>query len=150
MADFGGGIPGQVVGELKGIVVDSAKAVVKAGGDIAKGTAETLTASSSQQSAISSQQAGEKGQTQADPAAVAMKQQRDAAAKRRLAEVRGELQAYFEEQKKKKKQEEQIEEQKEMEEVQMKESKKKQEERQVLGRLSRQYGGTGEIGKSGN
>ena len=72
------------------------------------------------------------------------------AAKRRLSEVRGELQVYFEEQKRKNEQEEQVaEEQKKMEEVQIKESKKKQEEKQVLGRLSRQYGGTGEVGKSG-
>jgi|CXWL01.1.fsa_nt_gi hypothetical protein len=140
MADFGGGIPGQVVGELKGIAVDSARAVVGAGIDI-------LTPQTSTQS--DEGKAMERGQAQVDPQA-AMKQQKAAAANRRLAEVRGELQAYYEEQKKKQKQEEQVEEQKEMEEVQMKESKKKQDERQVLGRLSRQYGGTGEIGKSGN
>ena len=149
MADFGGGIPGQVAGELKGIAVDAARAVVKAGGDIAKGTAETLVTAQPTPTSPTATEGQAASPAQADPMAV-IKQQKDVAAKRRLEEVRGELQAYHEELKKKKQQEEQIEEQKEMEEVQMKESKKKQDERQVLGRLSRQYGGTGEIGKSGN
>lgn len=139
MADFGGGIPGQVTSELKGIVKDTAKAVIGAGADIAKGTAETLTGITP----AAPQPGGQQAPPEAD-------RQKAEAAKRRLAEVRGELQAYFEEQKKKNEQEEQVaEEQKKMEEVQIKESKKKQEEKQVLGRLSRQYGGTGEVGKSG-
>lgn len=139
MADFGGGIPGQVTSELKGVVKDAAKAVIGAGADIAKGTAETLTGTPPSAPQPDAQQAP----SEAD-------RQKAEAAKRRLAEVRGELQAYFEEQKKKDEQEEQVaEEQKKMEEIQMKESKKKQEEKQVLGRLSRQYGGTGEVGKSG-
>lgn len=149
MADFGGGIPGQVTSELKGIVKDTAKAVIGAGADIAKGTAETLTGATPTPIQPGQAGAGEQGQIQTDPQAV-MRQQKAEAAKRRLAEVRGELQAYFEEQKKKNEQEEQVaEEQKKMEEVQIKESKKKQEEKQVLGRLSRQYGGTGEVGKGG-
>src|SRR3972149_1266657 len=101
MADFGGGIPGQVVSELASIPKRMVETVVSA-----------------------------PPKTQNNPSGEAA-----AAAKRRLGEVRGELQAYFEEQKR--------------EEVQIKESKKKQEEKQVLGRLSRQYGGTGEVGKSG-
>ncbi|MEK7525373.1 MAG: hypothetical protein AAB548_03320 [Patescibacteria group bacterium] len=152
MADFGGGIPGQVASELAGIVKDSARAVVGAGVDIAKGTVEKIVTAGMPQTptqAAGEGQAMEQGQAQADPQA-ALKQQKDAAAKRRLSEVRGELQAYFEEQKKKKEQEEQVaEEQKKTEEIQIKSSKKKQEEKQILGRLSRQYGGTGEVGKSG-
>ena len=116
MADFGGGIPGQVVSELASIPKRMVETVVSV-----------------------------PPKTQNNPSGEAA-----AAAKRRLGEVRGELQAYFEEQKRKNEQEEQVaEEQKKMEEVQIKESKKKQEEKQVLGRLSRQYGGTGEVGKSG-
>ena len=151
MADFGGGIPGQVARELSGIVKEGAKAVVAAGADIAKGTAEKAVTAVFPQTPIQAGEgrAVEQGQAQHDPQAM-INQQKDAAAKRRLEEVRGELQAYYEEQKKKEEQAEQIaEEQKQMEEVQIKESKKKQEERQVLGRLSRQYGGTGEVGKSG-
>ncbi|MEK7064665.1 MAG: hypothetical protein AAB973_03610 [Patescibacteria group bacterium] len=121
MADLGG-IPGQVASELKSLVKD-----------IAKGTVETLT-----------------GTTPSPKADQPLAAATDLAAKRRLDEVRGELQAYYEEEKKKKEQTEQVaEEQKKMEEVQIKESKKKQEEKQVLGRLSRQYGGTAEVDKSG-
>lgn len=139
MADFGGGIPGQVLGELEGIVKDSAKAVVDAGVDILMPQAPT------QSGEGKSQEAGQMGN---DPMAV-IKQQKATAAKRRLEEVRVELQAYYEEQKRKEKQEEQVAEEQKKEEVQIKESRKKQEEKQVLGRLSRQYGGTGEVGKSG-
>ena len=121
MADFGGGIPGQVASELKSLVKDVAKGMVK-----------TVVSAPPK--------------TQNNPSG-----EKAAAAKRRLGEVRGELQAYFEEQKRKNEQEEQVaEEQKKMEEIQVKESKKKQAEKQVLGRLSRQYGGTGEVAKSGN
>ncbi len=138
------------MGELRGMVTDSAKAVVKAGGDIARGTAETIVTAGSTPAPTQAGEgkAMEQGQAANDPQAI-LKQQKAAAANRRLAEVRGELEAYYEEQKKKARQEEQVEEQKQMEEVQMKKSEKKQEEANVLGRLSRQYGGTGEVGKSG-
>ncbi len=151
MADFGGGVPGQVVGELRNLVADSAKAVVDAGADIAKGTAEKMvTAVGPQPVQTGDGKPREQGQSQSDPQA-ALRQQKSVMAKRRLSEVRGELQAYFEEQKRKNEQAERAaEEQKKMAEVQIRDSKKKQEERQVLGRLSRQYGGTGEITKSGN
>ena len=141
MADFGGGVPGQVASELTSLVKD-----------VARGTVETLTGTTPSSVPVTSGEssgATPEGPASTDPWAV-VKQQKAVAAKRRLSEVRGELQAYYEEEKKKKEKEEQVaEEQEKMEEVQIKESKKKQEEKQVLGRLSRQYGGTGEVGKSG-
>lgn len=89
----------------------------------------------------------EKGQTVSDPLA-ALRQQKEAERSRRLAEVRGEWQAYFEEQKKRQKQEEQVaEEQKKMEEIERKKSKKKQEEEEMQRRMTSQYGGTGETVK---
>jgi len=125
MGDFGGGIPGQVISELA---------------SIPKQVVETIASVGSQQSAVGSQMnTGEQGQPAAE------------AAKRRLAEVRGELQEYYEQQKKKEEHEEVMaEEQMTQEKKQIEQSKKKQEEQQVLRRLSSQYGGTGEVAKSGN
>lgn len=151
MADFGGGIPGQIVSELssipKAVVKDTAKAV----GSIATGTAETL--ASATPTAVQSGGQGkaqETGQAASDPLTI-MHQQKEAAAKKRLTEVRGELQEYFEQEKKKEEQKEaMVEEQKKQEELQIKQSKKKQEEQEVLRRLSSQYGGTSETAKSGN
>ncbi len=151
MADFGGGIPGQIVSELasipKAVVKDTGKAVT----DIAKGTAETLAGAAQPTASQSGGQgkAQEAGQTANDPLAI-MHQQKEAAAKKRLAEVRGELQEYFEKQKREKEQiEVALEERKKEEDIQMKKSKKKQEEQEVLRRLSSQYGGTSETAKSG-
>ncbi|OGD70910.1 hypothetical protein A3A84_00050 [Candidatus Collierbacteria bacterium RIFCSPLOWO2_01_FULL_50_23] len=136
MADFGGGIPGQFVSELSSIP----KAVV-----------ETITSATPTPTPVGSEQAAaEKGQSQADPLAD-LKQQKAAAAARRLSEVRQELQDFFESSKRQKEQmETAMEEQKKEEEAQIKKSKKKQEEQEVLQRLSSQYGGTGEVVKSGN
>lgn len=151
MADLAG-IPGQVFSELAGVMKDAGKGVVQAGKDIAKGTAETLVtaATPSQPTSMGGEgKAQEAGQAGADPL-TAMKQQNAAKARARLSQVRQELEEYYQQQKQKKKQAEAVtEEQKKMEEIQKKQSKKKQEERDVLGRLSRQYGGTGEVGKSG-
>lgn len=142
MADFGGSIPGQIVSELTSIPKQAVKDTVKAFGDIAVGTAEKVVAGEGK--------ASEMGQAATDPLA-AMKAQKEAATKRRLSEVRAELQEYFEQQKRKKEQEEaMVEEQKKQEELQVKQSKKKQEEQEVLRRLSSQYGGTSEVAKSGN
>ena len=136
MGDFGGGIPGQVISELA---------------SIPKQVVETIASVGSQQSTVGSQtDMHEQGQGANDPLA-ALKASKDAAAKRRLAQVRGELQEYYEQQKKKEEHEEVMaEEQKEQEKEQVKQSKRKQEEQQVLHRLSSQYGGTGEVAKSGN
>lgn len=149
MADLGS-IPGQVFSELKGVVTDAGKGVVSAGKDIAKGTAETLAkaATPTSPAATGGRATTEVGQPGADPMAV-LAAQNEQKRKQGLERVRAELQEYYEQQKKEKKHEEvMLEEQKRMEEVQRKESKKKQEEKEVLGRLSRQYGGTGEVGKS--
>ncbi len=136
MADFGGGIPGQIISELA---------------SIPKQVVETIASVGSQQSTVGSQMnTGEQGQTPNDPL-VAQKASKDAAAKRRLAQVRGELLEYYEQQKKKEEHEEVMaEEQKTQEKKQIEQSKKKQEEQRVLQRLSSQYGGTGEVAKSGN
>jgi len=151
MSDFGSGIPSQIVGELSSIPKQVVKDTVKAFGDIASGTAEkVITSVGSQNSTTSTEgKAQESGQSTNDPMEV-MKKQKEAAATRRLAEVRGELQEYYESQKKQKEQEEFVEEQQKQEEMQMKQSKKKQEEQDVLRRLSSQYGGTSETAKGGN
>ncbi len=152
MADFGGGIPGQIVSELTSIPKAVVKDTAKAFGSIATGIAEKVVTAATPQTPMPAGEGkvAEAGQASSDPMA-AMKTQKEAAAKRRLAEVRGELQDYFEQQKRKKEQEEVMaEEQKKQEEVQIKQSKKKQEEKEVLRRLSSQYGGTSEVAKSGN
>lgn len=150
MADLGG-IPGQVFSELKGVVTDASKGVASAGKDIAKGTAETLIKAATPAGVTTGQGEGksaEAGQAGADPMAT-LKTKNEQKRKQGLERVRAELQEYYEQQKKAKKHEEvMVEEQRKMEEMQRKESKKKQEEKEVLGRLSRQYGGTGEVGKS--
>lgn len=149
MADFGGGIPGQIVSELASIPKAVVKDATKAIGGIAAGTAETITAGPTSQGLRGAQQAAEAGQKASDPMAI-LHQQKEAAAKKRLAEVRGELQEYFERQKREKEQiEAAMEERKKEEEIQIKQSKKKQEELEVLRRLSSQYGGTSETAKSG-
>ncbi len=128
MADFGGGIPGQVISELASIPKQVVETIASAG---AAGATQPKSDDS-----------------QAPPEA---DRQKAEAAKRRLAEVRGELQEYYEQQKKKEEHEEVMaEEQKTQEKKQIELSKKKQEEQQVLQRLSSQYGGTGEVAKSGN
>lgn len=125
MADFGGGIPGQVISELA---------------SIPKQVVETVVSVGSQQFTVGSQQS-----------TVGQFDGKAAAAKRRLAQVRGELQEYYEQQKKKEEHEEVMaEEQKTQEKKQIEVSKKRQEEDMVLQRLSSQYGGTGEVAKSGN
>ena len=69
-----GGIPGQIVGELKGVVKDVGKQAVQAGKDIAKGTIEQIgvTPSSVAQKAAEGAKE-EKGQAGADPQAAAKK-----------------------------------------------------------------------------
>ncbi|MBI2326659.1 hypothetical protein HYU91_04715 [Candidatus Collierbacteria bacterium] len=128
MGDFGGGIPGQVISELASIPKQVVETIASAG-----------TVQATQPKPDDSQAPPEADRQKAE------------AAKRRLAVVRGELQEYYEQQKKKEEHEEaMIEEQKEQEKEQVKQSRKKQEEQEVLHRLSSQYGGTGEVAKSGN
>lgn len=130
MGDFGGGIPGQVVSELASIPKQVVETITSGG--TAQATQPTAT------------QLG-------GPPSVENVDGGGAAAKRRLAQVRGELQEYFEKQKREEEQKEaMVEEQKEQEKEEIKQSKRKQEEEQVLHRLSSQYGGTGEVAKSGN
>lgn len=130
MADFGGGIPGQVISELASIPKQVVETVV---GGTVQATQPTAT------------------QLGGPPSVENIDGGKAAAAKRRLAEVRGELQEYYEQQKKKEEHEEVMaEEQKTQEKKQIEVSKKKQEEDMVLQRLSSQYGGTGEVAKSGN
>lgn len=131
MADFGGGIPGQVISELASIPKQVVETI--ASGGTAQATQPTAT------------------QLGGPPSVENIDGGKAAVAKRRLAEVRGELQEYFEKQKKEEEQKEaMVEEQKEQEKLQIKQSKKKQEEQQILQRMSSQYGGTGEVVKSGN
>lgn len=66
---------------------------------------------------------------------------------RRFNQVKQDLENYILNKKREEKQVEQVKEQEHMEEIQKKESQKKQRENSLIGRLSRQYGGTGEIGK---
>ncbi len=127
MADFGSSIPGQVVSELASIPKKMVETVVSGSG-----------------------KPQETGQSANDPL-VAMKAQKEAAAKKRLAEVRNELQEFYEREKQKTEHEESmVEEQKKQETTQIKKAKKRQEEQEVLQRLSSQYGGTSEVAKGGN
>lgn len=66
---------------------------------------------------------------------------------RRFNQVKQDLENYILNKKREEKQVEQVMEQEHMEEIKKKESQKKQKENSLIGRLSRQYGGTGEIGK---
>ncbi|MBI2310460.1 hypothetical protein HYU90_01360 [Candidatus Collierbacteria bacterium] len=131
MGDFGGGIPGQVISELASIPKQVVETIASAG--TAQATQPTAT------------------QLGGPPPGKNIDDGKAEAAKRRLAQVRGELQEYYERQKKKEEHEEVMaEEQVTQEKKQIEQSKKKQEEQQVLQRLSSQYGGTGEVAKSGN
>ena len=73
------------------IVKDTAKAVVKAGSDIASGTAEQITGVPNSQGASQGDKGVEKAQGAVDPNITA---QRKAADRRRLQEVQGELEKY--------------------------------------------------------
>lgn len=66
---------------------------------------------------------------------------------RRFNQVKQELDSYIANKKRQDQQVEQVKEQEHMEEIQKRESQKKQKENSLIGKLSRQYGGTGEIGK---
>lgn len=132
-----GSIGSKVVSELAGIVKDTGKQLV----DVVLPN----TPSGSPPS-----KGGETGEGIGgnDPVAIQQQQKKRAEEQRRFNQVKQELENYILNKKRQEKQQEQIvEEQKKMEEVQKKESQKKQRENSLIGRLSRQYGGTGEIGK---
>jgi vacuolar-type H+-ATPase subunit I/STV1 len=130
-----GSIGSKVVSELAGIVKDTGKQLI----DVVVPTA---------QKPVGEQGTGEKGSSGNDPAVIQQQQKKRADEQRRFNEVKQELENYILNKKRQEKQEEQVkEEQKKMEEIQKKESQKKQRENSLIGRLSRQYGGTGEIGK---
>lgn len=77
-------------------------------------------------------------------------QQKKAAAQQRFSQVKKELEEFILDKKRKEAQEDQIKEEEHMAELQKKESAKKTKENSLIGQLSRQYGGTGEIGKNKN
>ena len=131
-----GGIGSKVVSELTGIVKDTGKQLVE--------VVLPNTPSGSPPS-----KGGESGEGigGSDPKMVAQQQKRKAEEQRRFNQVKQELENYILQKKRQERQEEQVKEQEKMEEIQKKESQKRQRENSLIERLSRQYGGTGEIGK---
>ena len=121
-----GGMPGQILGDLKGVVEAAAKQTVKAGSDIAVGTVETVAGAPVSSSKQSGGDQLEKVSTASDPQAQARKKAEE---KKRFEEVKSELAQYIERRRQldakiaqEKAQQAQVEQQKEAKEKQEKES----------------------------
>lgn len=147
MADLGG-VGKQITGELVGVVKQAAKDTVKAGTDIAKGTAETVVGGAATPTQPPpSQGGGEEGIGATDPLA-ALKARNKERDRQALAALNGKIAEFRAKKKQEEEQKEQVEEeQSKMEELQKKESDKKKREQDLIRSTQRQYGGTGEAAK---
>ena len=121
-----GGMPGQILGDLRGVVEEAAKQTVKAGSDIAIGTVETVAGAPPSTSGQSGGDQFEQVSASSDPQAQAKKKAEE---KRRFEEVKSELARYIERRRQldakiaqEKAQQTQVDQQKEAQEKQEKES----------------------------
>lgn len=147
MSDLGG-VGQQIGGELGNIVKKAVAETVKAGGAIAKGTAETVTGSSAGATPAATQPGGQGGMegnpgSGVDP----VRAQKEAAKQKRMAELRADIDRYRQEEAQKEQQNEQVQEEQKTQELQVKKSNQRKREADLIKSTQRQYGGTGESTK---